>query len=307
MDIRIRSAAAAGALSAAMLWGSCGFFRSEDAVRVLWPETPVKAFGTEGTAHWTLRWYAADGSVRSRRVQAEEQPLITVEREIPLIAAAVPRAAADHGAWSSRPAGFAAPVHEAPRDRVRLTWEGGFAAAFLLDLAEAGVPPQRINIERFNQAVLKRAQKRPWELDARRLASDTAGGRLGFFSFRVPRQRELTLPLPQGLWYSAYPPDPPIQAGPKGWGGPLGLGLHAFLNPAASLTALVHVQGTGPPTVLVESLRRNGPVDARDVPFPRNGPVDARSTPFLQPAVHLGERPAPEEPPGRRERRRMGR
>ena len=258
MDIGIRSAAAtaAAALAAAMLWGSCGFFRSEDAVRVVWPETPVRAFGAEGTAHWTLRWYAADGSVRSRRVQAGEQPFITVEREIPIIAAAVPEAAADHGAWSSRPAGFAAPVHEAPGETMRLTWEGGFAAAFLLDLAEAGVPPHRINIERFNQAVLERAQGRPWELDARRLASDTAGGRLRFFSFRVPRQRELTLPLPEGLWYSAYPPDPPIQAGPKGWGGPLGLGLHAFLNPAASLTALVHVKRTGPPTVLVESLRQ---------------------------------------------------
>ena len=256
MDIRIKRAAAFGAASIAVLWGACGLFRSEDTVRVVWPGEPVRAFGEGGTAYWNLRWYAADGSVRTRHVKAGQSTSITVEREIPLIAAAVPEAAADYGAWSSRAAGFAAPVNAGRGGEVRLTWEGGFAAVFLLDLAEAGVPPYRINIERFNRAVLKRGLEHPWELDVRRLAADVSGGTLRTFSFRIPRRRKLKLPLPEGIWYSAYPPDTPMESGAEGWSGSLGIGLHSFLNPGASLTALVHVERSGPPTILVESLMK---------------------------------------------------
>lgn len=256
MDIRINRAAAVGAASIAVLWSGCGLFGSIDAVRVIWPEAPVRVFGEGGTVYWNLRWYAADGSVRTRRVKGGRSSSVNVEREIPLIAAAVPEAADDYGVWRSRAAGFAAPVNAGRNGEVQLTWEGGFAAWFLLDMAEAGVPPYRINIERFNRAVLKKGAERPWELDVRRLAADVSGGTLRTFSFRIPRSRDLRLPLPEGMWYSAYPPDAPMEADAEGWSGSLGIGLHGFLNPEASLTALVHVNRSGPPTILVESLMK---------------------------------------------------
>ena len=231
----------------------CNFFRSADSVRVRWPETPVPAFGTRGATSWTLRWYAADRSVQSRRVEAGESPRLILAREIPLIVSALPETETDYAPWRSRPAGFAAPIHEPRRGEARLSWEDGFAADFLLNLAERGVAPHRINIERFVRAVHRRGSGRPWDLDGRRLASNLRDGHLRIYSFKSRNRRVVTVPLPAGILYSTYPPDSEVVAGPGGWNGSLATGFHFFLNPAAGLTAGVEVDGSKAVTVLVES------------------------------------------------------
>ena len=231
----------------------CNFFCSGDSVRVTWPEKPAPAFGNRGATSWTLRWYAGDGSVQSRRVEAGESPRLVLAREIPLIVSGLPETETDYAPWRSRPAGFAAPIHEPRTGGVRLSWEDGFAADFLLNLADRGVAPHRINIERFVRAVRRRGSGRPWDLDGRRLASNLGDGDLRMYSFKSQNRRVVTVPLPAGIWYSAYPPDAEMVAGPGGWNGSLAPGLHFFLNPSAGLTAGVEVEGSKTVAVLVES------------------------------------------------------
>lgn len=230
--------------------GSCGFFGISDNVPLIWPSGGLPAFGGSEPDAWDLSWLSVDGTVFRRRVVGDERPVISFARELPVIITASPVTPEFPEPFTFKAAGCVrAPDLPRPLE-LCLKWEEGFAASYLLSLAESGIRPDSVNIRRFLDAVESRSGGNPWNLDLRRLSSELLGGELWIYSFRPLPVLDVTIPLPPGNWYSEYPPEPIIISEVGGWSGGLSTGLHHFIRPFDGLAASVSVDERGDVIVL---------------------------------------------------------
>ncbi len=237
---------------------SCGFFAVTDQVLVSFPPGNVCAGSAGSLERWNVCWTGEGGDVYSRTVEKGRALQMRVPRECPLILAAYPVLQVNT-AFCLKPAGCVLSALERPAAglRISLNWVDGFAAEFLLGLAEQGADPASLNIARFRREASFRSLGNPWTLDAVKLAEDVCGGRLRVYSFKLLPVHNVALPLPAGKWYSDFPPEPYMESGPSGWNGPLTEGLHRFYRPADNTAALASVNAEGaavlqivPPEVL---------------------------------------------------------
>ena len=230
--------------------GSCGFFGISDTVPLIWPAGGLPALGGSVPESWNISWLAIDGTVSRRRVVGNEQPMISFARESPVIVTASPVTPGFPEPFTFRAAGCVrAPDLPRPLE-LCLNWEEGFAASYLLSLAESGIRPESVNIRRFLEASDSRSGGNPWILDLRRLSSELLGGNLWIYSFRPLPEAEVMIPLPPGNWYSEYPPEPVIISAAGGWSGTLSTGLHHFIRPLDGLAASVSVDDRGDVIIL---------------------------------------------------------
>ena len=236
--------------STLLILNGCSFYRMSDNVPLSWPCDGLAVLGGGDLVSWELSWLEADGSVSRRRVDGGERPFIALPRERPAIVSASPVTPFLPEIYQTRPAGCV--VHTAvPRpSELSLTWDQGFSAVFLLSLAEAGVPPDSINLRRFQEALEIRSEGNPWNIDLRRLSGDLLGGELWTYSFRLLPSVDVLIPFPPGTWYSEYPPNPVLISENGSWAGKLTVGMHNFIRPLDLRALSVSVDERGNIAVL---------------------------------------------------------
>ncbi|OQX28873.1 MAG: hypothetical protein B0D92_06630 [Spirochaeta sp. LUC14_002_19_P3] len=228
-----------------LLFSGCQLFSVSDELALIAPtHEGASALGTEA---WRVCWLADSGMVQT--VSGNLPTFITAARELPVIVAAWPLVSDAPAGWSFKPAGFVQGTGSM-REAVELNWQDGFAAELLLELAQKGVDLRRINGGRLAENIVKRSDSKPWLVDRRRLVSDILEGNLWVYSVKLLELNDLVLPLPPGIWYSAWPLADPLTADGSGWSGPLPDGLHLFIRPADGTAVKVWVEGKAPPVLM---------------------------------------------------------
>ena len=100
--------------------------------------------------------------------------------------------------------------------RLRLDWEKGFAADFLIRLRRQGYPVDAFNSGRFFRETVLRGAGNPWALNEELIITTLAG-----LSFRADRIKPLPahpvkLPLPAGTWLPRNPLVPALNTDENG-------------------------------------------------------------------------------------------
>ena len=250
----LRSSASAifsAVVSAAVLAAAgCELLSPRRPVAVVIPDGDFARLGLPEPERWEVSWLS-EGGVCGRTVAAGGRFALSLPKERPTLVIARPETGGVTDLWKAKPAGFAAAAGDPPSGEIRLAWEEGFAAWYLLHLAETGIDPEAINIRRFLDTVRSRGGENPWDLDRRALGEDLYDGDLWVYSFRLPDREEVDIPLPEGTWFSEYLPSAPLVAGPEGWTGNLGVGIHAYLRGEDGAAAVVDVDEGGWTALLV--------------------------------------------------------
>jgi|GEM_PF-4242768 len=202
---------------------------------------------------WELSWMNGDGSLSTRHVSSKASIMISLPKEHPVVVCAVPIVSKLPSSFRFRPAGYLDSAHKPAGTKLSLSWEDGFSAFFMLELARSGVYPGVINIRKFKDAIAKRGGENPWRLNSRHLKSNFANGDLWIYSFRRHPVHSVHLSLAEGSWYSDYPPEPPMRSTTEGWKGELSEGLHQFIRDSGIASATVSINKRGEATLLVEN------------------------------------------------------
>jgi len=232
---------------------ACGFFGSTDYVIVRWPVGGLPIYDGANPSFWEVRWLNSSGTVSKRLVSSSQGPLVLeLPRESPLIVMATPVTVEYPSPYRVRPAGAVAGADSPLPKNLQLGWEDGFSAQLLLSLIDAEVPPRAINHRRFAKSARERSGNRPWHLNERKLRSDIAGGKLRIHSFRLLKDFIIKAALPEGIWYSQFPLDPPLVSSRSGWEGVLPIGIWHFAHPASSKTATISVDSRGKALLQIE-------------------------------------------------------
>jgi len=225
---------------------ACGFLGVTDDVVIRWPTGGLPLYGGANPPSWEVRWLNSSATVSERIVGSAQGPLVLeLPKESPLIVMAVPITVEYADPYRVRAAGAVAGADSPLPGNLRLSWEDGFSAQFLLSLVDAGIPSHTINQRRFATAARKRGGNRPWFLDERRLRKDITEGKLRSYSFRPLKLFGVEAALPEGIWYSQFPPDPPLISSQNVWEGFLPEGIWHFARPADSSTATISVDDRG--------------------------------------------------------------
>ncbi len=233
-----------------ILFSTCALFSFSDDIPVKWPEECPAASELSKQTSWTIHWLTESGKVKSSQVSGNEELSLSIPREIPLIVAAWPHFSDNFQFWHCKPAGFVqgtAHVHE----KIELNWLDGFAAEFLLELAQGGMNMRRLNIDRFRDTISARSHAQPWKLDRQKLAADIRDKSLWVYSITLQESMDISLPLPAGIWYSSYPPDPPLIVDDSEWIGSMVNGLHQFIRPSDGTVAEVWINERNVPVILL--------------------------------------------------------
>lgn len=188
-------------------------FTGED-VRLVFPQAPAQVRELFGEPAWEIR--SSGGGGMPRRIYAAagaDSVMVHIEAgpPAPITCYMVFAGRADH----FFPAGGLFP-HDEDEGRLELTWEKGFAAAFLIRLEEQGYPVERFNCGRFFRETILRGKGNPWALNGDLILTSLAG-----FSFRADRIKPLpahpvTLGLPGGTWLPENPLLSPLQTDEEG-------------------------------------------------------------------------------------------
>ncbi|GEM_PF-714287 len=213
---------------------SCSFISTSDEVQLIYP------LGLE-PEFWDISWLSFDGTVLRNRVSRRSMAVICIPRELPVVVSAAPVMAESLFPYRIKPAGCVVSADEPGAPRINLSWEQGFEASFLLNLAESGIPPDAVNIRRFVETVESRSNGNPWNLDIKRLSTDLLNGELWVYSFRPIQSVDVSIPLPGGLWYSEYPPEKEMESESGFWSGEITIGVHNFIRKADGMVVSVSV------------------------------------------------------------------
>jgi hypothetical protein len=89
-----------------------------------------------------------------------------------------------------------------------LTWEKGFSASLLKECCEQGFDIPRFNVARFQEEVLKRSQRDPWDLDPGMIIEHLLAGDFRVTHIQSPRGVGISLFLDQGKWFFSSPFSP---------------------------------------------------------------------------------------------------
>jgi hypothetical protein len=245
--------AVAGAFLFASSMTGCGLFSDHSCITVVLPDDCPRIEDFSDPESWTVSWLD-EGGVRRSLVATGRDLTIPIPKERPCIITARPEIAGSSGAWNPKPAGVVLAACDVPENSVRASWEDGFAAWYLLRIAEAGIDPASVNVRRFVESAKQRGGERPWDMDLRRLGEHLEEGSLWVYSFRLSEAVSTTLLLPEGTWYPEYvPSEPLIAVGDGGWTGELGIGLHSFLRARDGFVAAVDIDERGEAAILFES------------------------------------------------------
>ncbi len=220
---------------------SCSPFGIRDTYRLVLPELSESDQGSTGM--WDISWLEPDGSVLNRRVDFDCKLELSLFREAPLIVSAQP--VCEGGPYIIRPSGYLSRFPPAHVDELVLSWENGFASDYLLKIADFGISPNTVNIDRFREAVTKRIGDNPWLTDIDRLSRDLLAGDLWIYSFRIREGFAVPLSLPAGRWHTEYPPDPVLDADSSDLMVELPVGIHYFLRESDHLVACAEVNSKG--------------------------------------------------------------
>jgi len=225
---------------------ACGFFGVSDNVIIRWPSGGLPIYDGANPSSWEVCWLNSSATVSKRRVDSCQGPLVLeLPRESPLIVMATPVTVEYAGPYRVRPAGAVAGADSPLPKSLQLSWEDGFSARLLLSLVDAGIPPHAINQRRFAASARKRSGNKPWRLNQSYLKNDIAEGKLRTYSFRLLEIFKIKAALPEGIWYSQFPPDPPLISSRDGWEGFLPRGIWHFARPSDAKIATISVDANG--------------------------------------------------------------
>jgi len=225
---------------------ACGFFGFADNVIIRWPSGGLPIYDGTNPPSWEVRWLNSSATVSVRRVDSAQGPLVLqLSRESPLIVMATPITAEYASPYRVRPAGVVVGADSPLPGSVQLSWEDGFSAQFLLSLVDAGIPSHAINQRRFASTARKRSGNKPWRLNESYLKNDIAEGKLQTYSFRLLEVFKIKAALPEGIWYSQFPLDPPLISSRNGWKGVLPRGIWHFARPSDARIATISVDANG--------------------------------------------------------------
>lgn len=239
----------------------CGYFGRNYEVTVRMPDlnTPnfpdPSAYASEPESPkcvWEVSWLNQDGTVSVCRIEDGQPVVLNLPKEQPAVVCAVPVIPGIPPSFTYRPAGGLRTADLPVVSELLLSWEEGFSALFMLELARSGVAPDRINIRRFRDAVAMRGGANPWSLNLRRLVSDFVSGDLWIYSFVIPPKYPVVLPLAPGYWYSDYPPELPLISVAGSWSGELQEGMHRFLEVPGGSSVTVSINERGEVSLIRE-------------------------------------------------------
>lgn len=222
---------------------SCSFISTSDEVQLIYPVGLEPEF-------WDISWLSFDGTVFRKRVSRGSVAVISIPRELPVIVSAVPVMAEFLFPYQIKPAGCVVSADVPGSSRLYLSWEQGFEADFLLNLAGSGIPPEAVNIRRFTELVESRSNGNPWNLDIKRLSTDLLNGELWVYSFKLIQTVDVSIPLPVGSWSSEYPPEKTMETESGLWIGEMTVGVHNFIRKIDGKVISVSVDERGGVVVL---------------------------------------------------------
>lgn len=228
-----------------LVLNGCGFYKVCDLVPLYLPAGGLGELQGSPPLFWNISWLDSDGLVGTRQVGEGDYFFVQIPREKPVIVTASPITPHIPGPFQLKSAGFVSAADNPRPLEILMTWERGFAADFLLNLAESGFAPEQINIRKFLEATELRLGDSPWCLDLARLSTELLKGDLWTYSFRNSEFFDVILPLQPGLWYSEYPPDKPIYSENGVWSGELAVGLHNFVRPSDGAIISVSINERG--------------------------------------------------------------
>jgi hypothetical protein len=228
---------------------ACSIFRTDDEISLILPSCRFDESEVSGPDCWEISWLAEDGTVSHRRIESGRPPEILISRMNPVVITASPVLSGVPFPFQIRPAGYAVSGSDYGSAEAVLTWEHGFAADFLLNLADSGLSPELVNIRRFVYETDRRGGGNPWNLDVRRLCSDLRDGKLWVYSFRQLPVVPVSFFLPAGVWHEEYFPGAVIVSESGVWSGELTIGLHHMLCISGSMVISLNVDARGDVTI----------------------------------------------------------
>ena len=227
-----------------LLLSGCSLLTELDDLHVSFPEYP---------SAWRIRWLSDIYMVEETIVSDADGLMISVAREIPLVAAAWPVDTKPANSWNPRPAGYIAGLQMPRPSSIRTNWVDGFGALFLLELAAEGMDLREFNTGRFVQALQEVSQGgNPWNIDKRKLVSDIAADEFWVYSIKLLETVDITLPLAPGTWQADYLESLPLIVGQNGIDAALVEGMHSFLRIEDKKVAQVWVSAKDTPVVWFE-------------------------------------------------------
>jgi len=225
---------------------ACGFFGISDDVLIRWPEGGLPIYNGSDPSSWEVHWLNSGGTVSRRVVESAQGALfLELPKESSLIVMAIPITSEYAGPYRVRPAGAVVGADFPLPKSLQLAWEDGFSAQLLLHLVDSGIPSHAINQRRFAETARERSGNRPWLLNERYLRNEIARGKLRNHSFRLLETFEVKLALPEGTWYSQFPPESPLISHQDGWKGVLPIGIWHFARPSDKEVATVSIDDRG--------------------------------------------------------------
>ena len=232
--------------AAISLFTSCSLFSENRTVQVQFPPLPPWTADVR-TGEWELCRMTAWG-VERLRVSGETATL-KVEKGRPVVLTVSPVLNLPD-TFRLKPAGCVLGAAEAAvTTQLNPGWDDGFAAAFLIDSADSGAAPQRVNLSRFRDTARTRGGNRPWRLNTRYLAEQASGNKLRVYSFRQLDLHRVSVELEPGNWYPAAFPFESLEVSGAVWDGELPVGLHVFIRIPGHDIVWIDVDDQGDVTV----------------------------------------------------------
>ena len=237
-----------------LLTSSCDFLAFEDSIAVHLPTLEPDVLKKNAPVSWRYTWLSESNSIRVQNVPASEVPLLAFPREANVIVTAEPIFSESLSAWSFHPAGYVRSVDRPGTESITLSWEQGFAAQFLLELADQGVNLLQFNLRRFKEALEERSKGEYWNINRTKMVEKLIDGSFYYYSISLSELIDTVLPLPEGLWYSDYALQAPLTVQSEGWHGELKEGFHRFIRLDDSLVAEIWIDKIHPPAMILYSI-----------------------------------------------------
>jgi hypothetical protein len=227
----------------ALLAGCFLDISAEEDVLVLFPSLPPEAREKFGEPAFKLTLTARSGKQEEVFIPAGNSSAtlsLPQDRTVPITLKPVFQGQEE----LFLPAGGLYPQGLHEDGKLPLTWEGGFAAAFLQKLTASSYPVGAFNAGRFFRETLLRGGIDPWALDEELIITTLAG--LSFRADRIklrPSHPVSLSPIPAGKWLPQNPTARPVEAAEETASfGYLSEGYHRYYHAATPRKLDIHVK-----------------------------------------------------------------
>lgn len=185
---------------------SCQLFDSKETLEIFIPDT-IPAILEASEYFWQMQYRSFDGEERIIELDCQTQSIkLSVDKGMiqPFILYPVVLLS---GSRQLRllPAGFISKVHNA-RNKVQkqlyFDWKSGFESELLFRL-EKYVDLEKINVARLLASISDvSACENHWIIDSNSIVLNMISGEFRVYDIRKKRDRNITLSLPEGLWFN---------------------------------------------------------------------------------------------------------